>query len=271
MRTKNFGIEIEFTGCTRECAIEAISNYFRRGYTSEEKHLSDGTQYIKYTINDDNGFPWIIKRDRSVRAEIFDKDYNVNNINDILPEIADDYKCELVSPVLTADSVDTLLSLVDVIKSQGGMVNDTCGLHVHIDKPRGVSDVVDLAKKFAVTQDFVLKDFNVESYRIEKYCKVFPIEFIDKLETDKFRNIDEFMDFVLSELAPNERQNSLHNSARYYAMNFHSILIHNTVEFRFFNSTLDKKEIIRILDWVLHFAYSPEDCEKHLTQLGLNM
>lgn len=270
MRTKNFGIEIEFTGCKRCDVIKAISNYFRRGFDSEIKNLSDGTSYIKYSIKDDRGFTWIIKRDRSVRSEIlvgdnFDVYCNDSQVG------ADEYKCELVSPVLTAESVDTLLSLVDVIKSLGGIVNNTCGIHVHIDKPRGVQDIIELAKKFYVMQDFILKDFNVEENRIEKYCKTFSKELIDKLDLAKPKNIDDFIGFWLLNLAEGESVTSTHNSARYYALNFHSILMHNTVEFRFFNSTLDKREIIRILDWVLHFAYSPEDCEKHLTQLGLNI
>lgn len=270
MRTKNFGIEIEFTGCKRSDVIEAISRYFRRSFISEVKNLSDGSSYIKYSIEDDRGFTWIIKRDRSVRAEMLvGDDFRVWDAD--LQPFADDYKCELVSPVLTADSVDTLLSLVDIIKSLGGIVNNTCGLHVHIDKPRGVQDIIELVKKFYAMQDFILKDFNVEENRIEKYCKVYSKDLIDRLDKARPTNIDDFLGFWLSVLAPGENVRGTHNSARYYALNFHSILMHNTVEFRFFNSTLDKKEIIRILDWVLHFAYSPEDCEKHLTQLGLNI
>lgn len=272
MKNKHFGIEVEFTGVTREEIIKVISMFFRRPFSSEEITLNDGTSYIKYKIKDDNGFEWIIKRDRSIRAEVIDyiEETTYNTLSEIEGlDYADDYKCELVSPVLTSESVDTLLSLIDIIKAQGGMVNNTCGIHVHIDKPETAEDAVGLARKFTAIQDFIMKDFNVEGYRVQKYCQLYSQEFIEKLNAEEFNTIDEFSNFIQDELGDGFLPRSTHNPSRYYALNFHALRMHNTVEFRFFNSTLDKKEILRILNWVLHFCYNPEDCDQYLTQLGL--
>ena len=265
--SKNFGIEVEFTGVTRETVIKHFELFFRRKSICEHKILKDNSEYDKYMIQDDDGLVWTLNRDRSLVAEIFTPDFEIKSVNE--EDVDGLYKCELVSPVLNAKSVGTLCSLVDIIKSLGGIVNDSCGIHVHIDKPDSVDEVLDLIQKFTAIQTYIFEDFQVKENRLLKYCKPYPQSFINGLSVYDINTFEDLRDYVQRHLGGDYPLTHSHNISRYYALNLHSLVMHNTIEFRFFNGSLDTKEIKRILDWVLHFSYSPEKYEDYSDKLGL--
>ena len=83
MKTQRFGVEIELTGITRRDAAKLIADYF--GTTS----TYEGTGYNKYSALDRNGRKWTAMYDSSIDA----RDKNDNRLSD-------EYKCELVTPIL---------------------------------------------------------------------------------------------------------------------------------------------------------------------------
>lgn len=87
-----------------------------------------------------------------------------------------DHCCELVTPVL--EKYDDLYQILSEISYKGGFVNDTCGVHIHIDKPSN-SELFRLMREFFNIQDEVESLFEIPSCRVEKYCKKFPKEYIE--------------------------------------------------------------------------------------------
>lgn len=269
---KKLGIEIEFTGVTRREVVTALENLFHS--VAEEvvsKSAQDG--YIYHRIKDTDGGTWLVVRDRSIQPEVYA--YKIGEESEdkrftkmLLDKEKDsNYLVELVTPALTSKSLPILFTVVDIIKSLGGIVNSSCGLHVHIDKPNDLSDIVKLFFRFCSEQYDIYKYFKVESARLDRYCM--PYKDYDCLD-NTYTTIDEFLNALFK---LNKTINAIDNEPalriiRYHALNFYSLLQHNTIEFRLFNSTLDRTEIAKILDWVLHFVYTSDDYNSYIQVLG---
>lgn len=252
---KQLGIEIEFTGVKRDDVIKALENLFQTEALVKSNNKVD-IPYNYYKIKDYFGNYWTIIRDRSVKSQVYSKSSRFE-----LTSIVDndfEYSCELVSPVLTSETLPVLFSIVDVIKASGGVVNNTCGIHVHVDI-MPVEDIVNLYKRFVSEQDEIFNAFNVEDWRAEKYCK----RYDSYIEVPKnFNSEEDFLYWIWCHYRDKEvdgdKEVRLSRSMRYYALNFYSLFQHNTIEYRLFNSTLDKVEIARILKWVISFTYPYE-------------
>lgn len=271
---KKIGVEIEFTGVKRIEVVTALENLFKTvAETVKSKSAGD---YSYHRLKDMNGDSWLVVRDRSILPEIYsyklgNKDPNVRFKKYSLKysSEAQDYMVELVSPALTSKSLPLLFTIIDIVKSLGGIVNSSCGLHVHIDRPESISDIVTLYKRFCLEQDNILSYFNVESKRLDKYCK--PYNKTVQLPENVCFNLHNFMLFLWKNYRSEEDTSSEvvdSKSLRYYALNFYSLLQHNTIEFRLFNSTLDRVEVAKILDWVLHFVYTSDDYNCYIPVLG---
>ena len=106
LKDQTFGVEIEFTGITREKAAQVVAEYF-------DTCSSDPDYSCYYTrkISDDTGREWKIMRDSSIdpvrknRSET----YNI-----------DEYRCELVTPILKSDKdMDDLQQIVRDLRKAG--------------------------------------------------------------------------------------------------------------------------------------------------------
>lgn len=264
---KKLGVEIEFTGLTRTDVVTALEYLF---HTEAEEVVSkttdDGYKYHKLT--DMNGDTWLVVRDRSIKPQYYKRRFLNKDLCDRFSitndsSISQEYMVEIVSPALTSKSLPLLFTVIDVVKALGGIVNSTCGIHVHIDKPDSVEDIYTLFKRFYVEQDNIFKFFDVQDFRLNKYCKPYVLEQgLD--ENLKFDTEEDFLNFLYENFAEEDNKRSI----RYHALNFYSLLQHNTIEFRIFNSTLNRVEIAKILDWILHFVYTYEDYSNYVPVLG---
>ena len=88
MKGQTIGAELEFAGITRNKAAKVVAKFF--GTTT----IHTGGTYDKYTIEDTAGRVWSIVSDSSIRAESARE------------------KCELVTPILHWDDIETLQEIV---------------------------------------------------------------------------------------------------------------------------------------------------------------
>ena len=63
IKDQKFGVEVEFTGITREEAARALAAYFG----TRPKHV--GKYYDKWTVADREGKVWTLMSDSSIRGE----------------------------------------------------------------------------------------------------------------------------------------------------------------------------------------------------------
>lgn len=258
----NLGVEIEFTGVKRSVVVRALEFLFRSRAQEVKANTEDAYKY--YRITDLYDKKWVVKRDRSIRPQkfanrnLFISDACYFEPVNLLDENYD-YRVEVVSPVLNGDTLPLLFSVVDLIKGLGGLVNSSCGIHVHIDKMEG-AELYSLYKRFITSQDEIISSFNVEEERLKKYCKLYSpaIVFPEPESTD------DFLSWLFYNYGDSNIQEGVNGmkSLKYYALNFYSIYSHGTIEYRLFNSSLEKCDIAKIIKWVLDFSYPFEHDSK---------
>ena len=223
MRSQNFGIEIEMTGLTRAAAARIIAGHF----DTQAIHVGGG--YDAYTVRDDRNRQWKVVSDASIRCR------NRNNRS-----ASRDYSVEFVSPICQYEDIETVQELVRKLRAGGARVNDSCGLHVHVDAsshtPQTLRNIVNI---MASKEDLLYKTLQVQVNR-EEYCLKADTRFLEELNHKRPRTMEE-----VEELWYNGRGSRYHHYdiSRYHALNLHSVFSKGTIEFRMFNSTLHAGEV----------------------------
>lgn len=229
MFTSRFGIEIEFTGITREKAAQAAAEYL--GGTVSET----GDCYGTFKVTAPDGRVWKVMSDGSISCQRKQGRQTVSTTRD--------YSVELVSPILTyREDIDTLQELVRRLRRAGGFANTSCGIHIHLDgdghTPRSIRNFVNI---IASKNDLFYKALQIAPERT-RFCKKMDAALVEKLnhkKPDTMRQLEE----LWYEGYRESRDRHYHDS-RYHFLNLHSFFHgHHTVELRGFNSELHAGKI----------------------------
>ncbi|WP_130868914.1 amidoligase family protein [Intestinimonas massiliensis (ex Afouda et al. 2020)] len=226
MKDQCFGVEVEFTGITRKQAAKALAEYF--GTMPRHK----GGTYDTWAVRDPEGKEWKLVSDSSIYAEKW---------NGYSYEVTDspDYRVEMVSPKLTYGELPKFQECVRQMRYAKGKVNDSCGIHVHVDAAKhNRQSLKNLLSIMFSKEDILFKALQVNPDRVRTYCKKVREPMLQKArqlsaeETTDLTQLEEIW-------YEGKVKNSDHyNWTRYYALNLHSVFYRGTVEFRCFNSTL---------------------------------
>lgn len=231
------GIEVEFLSPYRVPELAGrIYRAFDDTYSVQDYIASSGYKRTRAEFETAEG-TWKLMQDMSV------KDANNSQV----------YGLELISPPITDLSV--LKNKLNSLNNLGCYINDTAGCHIHWDAPKSVKTLVGILKMFCKIQDDLTAIHNIPKYRLEGYCKKFPPKFIEgleKLNVEDIGNVPNFACWYARELQGDliydDMDNPRHPS-RYYMLNYHSLILHNTIEFRLFNSSLEYNKIVQYVDW----------------------
>lgn len=223
MRTQNFGIEIEMTGITRNAAAKIIAKHFG----TSAVHV--GGSYDAYTVDDTTGRKWRVVSDGSIRCQARG-DRNASRLHSV----------EVVSPICRYEDIGTVQELIRQLRKGGAMVNDSCGIHVHVDAsrhdPKTLRNVVNI---MASKEDLLYKTLKVNIDR-EYYCKKADLRFLDDVNLKRPKSMSEFETLWYN---GNSGRYTHYHESRYHALNLHSVFSKGTIEFRMFNSTLHAGEV----------------------------
>jgi hypothetical protein len=224
MLTSRFGIEIEFTGITREQAAKVTETCLNGTY-------SDGYDgYNAYNIAAPDGRTWKIVSDGSIDCQ---KKVRGQNIS-----ASREYSVELVSPILSySEDIDTLQELVRRLRKAGGFTNSSCGIHIHLDgaphTPKSIRNFINI---IASKNDIFYKALQIDPARM-RYCKKMDSLLVERMNRRRPKTMRELED-IWYEGYYDTRSTHYHDS-RYHFLNLHSFFNGNhTVELRGFNSEL---------------------------------
>lgn len=219
MKTQRFGLEIEFTGITRGMAADAIA----KTLGVQANYIGGG--YGTYEIRSTDGRIWKVMSDASIHEENASGGYANPN-----------YRCEFVTPICKYEDIETIQEIVRAIRQAGGRVNDSCGLHVHIDASgHTAKSLRNLANIMASKETLLFKALEVNPERYNKWCKKVEGKLLDDLTKRRPKTLTE-VKRIWYEGGDGSAQH--YHSSRYHALNLHSVWQKGTVEFRMFNSTL---------------------------------
>lgn len=125
------------------------------------------------------------------------------------------------------------------MRHAGGKVNDSCGIHVHVDAANhNRQSLKNLLSIMFSKEDILFKALKVNPNRVETYCKKVREPMLQKarqLSAEETTDLTQ-LESIWYEGNINSREH--YNWTRYYALNLHSVFYRGTVEFRCFNSTL---------------------------------
>ena len=224
MKTTRFGIEIEFTGITRRKAADVAAAFF--GGT-----VTHGVGYDRYTTKDASGRTWSFMRDGSIVPMRREHGRKVG--------ACDDYKVELVTPILTYEQdMDTLQELIRKLRKAGTFTDpQNCGIHIHLDgAPHTARSIRNWVNIIASRNDLLYKALQIEPTR-KRWCRELDADLVRRMNSRKPKTLAQIEE-IWYEGYSESRGNHYHAS-RYAFLNLHSFFHGNgTVELRGFNATL---------------------------------
>ena len=229
MFTNHFGIEIEFTGITRQKAANIAAAYLNG------QGRSQGDNYDTQRITPPDGRVWKFMSDGSIDCQ--------RKAQGGIIQANRKYSVELVSPVLLyREDIDTLQGLVRRLRKAGGFANPSCGIHIHLDgsnhTPRSIRNFVNI---IASHNDLFYKALQIKPERM-RYCKKMDVWLVQRMNQAKPTTFADIESIWYEGYRENRNQH-YHNS-RYHFLNLHSFFHgHHTVELRGFNGTLHAGKI----------------------------
>ena len=108
MKNQTIGVEIEMNNITREKAARKVAEYFgTRAWNAASEY-----GYYSWACKDQQGRVWKFQRDVSIYGP-------------------DAEKCELVTPILTYDDIETLQEIIRLLRKAGAKSGPSRGCGVH--------------------------------------------------------------------------------------------------------------------------------------------
>lgn len=209
------------TGLTRRQAAEALGALFGTQF----RYL--GGTYKAYEVPDREEKVWKIVYDSSIRP--------VRPERSRYPE--DEYKVEMNSPKLEYSEMSKLQEVVRTLRHAGAVVNDSCGMHVHVDASNHTPQSLKNALSIMYSkEDILFEALKVNEHRVERWCKKVREPMLEKIRK---LPADTTMERLKREWYDGQDGSYQHyNWTRYYALNLHSVFYRGTLEWRCFESTL---------------------------------
>lgn len=225
-----FGVEVETVKRRRGDVAQAI----RSAVGGEVAHLAGSSSYDPWEVMDERGRSWKVMADAS--------------LSNVEPEL----RAEMVSPVLGYDDLTTLQGVVRAIRMCGAVVDEKCGMHIHVDASAfDGRTLANLAKIIHKQEELILTALGVSEERMRRYTKPMSPDFMAKIESSRPRTKDQMNRIWYGY----QNDHPTHyDQTRYHGVNFHSVWYRGTIEFRWFEATLHAGKVKAAVQFVLATA-----------------
>lgn len=214
MKSQTFGVEIEMNHITREKASQLIAKFF-----GTEHYYKGCGCYKIWACKDQQGREWQFERDASINGP-------------------DDERCELVTPILKYEDIETLQEVIRILRHHGAISNpqQDCGVHIHVgadgQTPQTIRNLVNI---MASHETLLIKALKLDSFRLGRWCKPVDPDFVKAINAKKPKTMAELEDIWYVENNANFCRSEHYNDSRYHMLNLHSLFHgHGTIEFRLF-------------------------------------
>lgn len=230
MRDFRFGIEIETFNRSRRKVAQAIQKIVGGSLT----YIGLPACYDPWTVIDSQGREWKVMADSSIFAD-------------------KSVQAEIVSPILTYADIPQLQEIVRAVRKCGCKVNESTGIHIHVEKaPFSPAKLSNLVKIFFKQENLIFETLKIHPERRNQYCQRTARSLIYDIQKEKPKSQAALADLWYRAF-PMRRDLKTHPS-RYFALNLHATFYGQTIEFRCFNSTLHAGEVKAYIQFVLAMA-----------------
>ena len=262
IQKQTFGVEVELTGITRENAAEVIGKYFN----STDITNNSTSVYDTWTVKDNKNRSWKLMRDGSIVCERKNEDGEYcGTYNDL-------YSCEMVTPILHYEDINTLKEVVMKLVEAGAKANGSTGIHVHVGANEHTAQSLATLLNLAVGREELLyealgigsreftwchKTNKKLAYKAQKASNLFELEKIWYSKTN-----DGYSGGI---------NHNHYNKTRYHGVNLHSFFTDKGVEFRYFNGTTEKEKIEAYIQLCLGInVYAINNAGKRISSIKKN-
>ena len=201
---------------TRERAAQIASEFFgsSRGY----ENTASRNGYHTWSAWDLLGREWKFQRDVSIAGP-------------------DSERCELVSPILRYEDIEMLQELIRRLRKAGAKSDATrgCGIHIHLGANGHTPQTLrNLANIMASHESLISEALNLDSFRVNQYCKMVNPKFLEQLNKKKPQTMVSFADVWYGSQNCDHGRSNHYNDSRYHMLNYHATFTKGTIEFRLF-------------------------------------
>lgn len=214
MKNQTIGVEIEMNNITREKAGKKVAEFFgTRAWDAAREY-----GYYSWACKDEQGRVWKFQKDVSIAGP-------------------DSEKCELVTPILSYEDIETLQEIVRLLRKAGAKSDASrgCGVHIHIGAnghtPKTLRNLTNI---MASHEKLLIEALDLDSYRVSRYCRMVDEEFLKQVNKKKPQTMSKFADVWYGSQGEYYGRTQHYNESRYHMLNFHATFTKGTIEFRLF-------------------------------------
>ena len=215
MKKQTIGVEVEMNNITRSKAAELAATFFGTG---RHEYTARRNGYETYSAWDSQGREWKFQKDVSIAGP-------------------DSEKCEMVTPVLTYEDMETLQELIRHLRKAGAKSDYTrgCGVHIHIGANGHTPQTLrNLANIMASHERLMADALAIDRNRINHYCRTVNPNFLARLNRRKPQTMAALADIWYEGNGADYGRSQHYNDSRYHMLNLHATFTKGTVEFRLF-------------------------------------
>lgn len=215
MKKQTIGVEVEMNNITRQKAAKLAAEFFGTG-RSENTASRNG--YYTWSAWDADGREWKFQKDVSISGP-------------------DDEKCEMVTPILRYEDMETLQELIRRLRKAGAKSDATrgCGVHIHIGaNGHTPQSLRNLANIMASHESLLADALAIDRGRMRQYCRTVDPFFLKEVNKKKPKAMAKLADIWYTSHGANYGRSQHYNDSRYHMLNLHATFTKGTVEFRLF-------------------------------------
>ena len=215
MKKQTIGVEVEMNNITREKAAKLTADFFGTG---RYQNTASRNGYMTWSAWDSQGREWKFQKDVSIAGD-------------------DAHKCEMVTPILKYEDIETLQELIRRLRKAGAKSDATrgCGVHIHIGAMGHTPQTLrNLANIMASHESLIADALALDRCRMNRYCRMVDPRFLEQLNREKPKTMSKLADIWYSTQNCNLGRNHHYNSSRYHMLNYHATFTKGTIEFRLF-------------------------------------
>jgi hypothetical protein len=215
MKKQTIGVEVEMNSISRSKAAQIAADFFGTGRYGDTAYRNG---YQTWSAWDSQDREWKFQKDVSITGP-------------------DSEKCEMVTPILTYNDMETLQELIRRLRKAGAKSDATrcCGVHIHIGaNGHTPQSLRNLANIMASHESLLASALLLDDYRIDRYCRTVDPRFLEKVNTRKPRTMAMLADIWYTSHDASYGRSQHYNDSRYHMLNLHATFTKGTVEFRLF-------------------------------------
>ena len=215
MKDQTIGVEVEMNSITRHKAARLAAEFFGTG---RFENTAGRNGYSTWSAWDAQGREWKFQKDVSIAGP-------------------DEQKCELVTPILTYQDIETLQELCRQLRHAGAKSDASrgCGVHIHIGaQGHTPQSLRNLANIMASHESLIAEALKLDRSRMSRYCRTVDPNFLAKVNSRKPKTMAQLADIWYTSHGASYGRNQHYNDSRYHMLNLHATFTKGTVEFRLF-------------------------------------